>query len=269
MPKADTDHTPATPILPKMHSSPATVDDDAELIRLCEQIVAREAEEEALCDADPHAPDAGPHHVRYLELMRQFATDSDWLYELPGPTTPEGARAVARAALAIVPRTTAGEILTPRRSAERLALSCAEFLAAEGRSMSTIDEPEGWPTGALEPVILDLQTTVAVFGHLINSPDEIGKNTWAKVETDLIVAAGQIRELWKAAWEQRIREDRAHREALDAVRAEKAAPGSAEEREQVEALWVLLRSAVTVAAGQCHEAGYRLPGWRWEGEERS
>jgi hypothetical protein len=128
----------------------------------------------------------------------------------------------------------------------------------------SIDPYEGWPLGALEPVILDLQTTVAVFGHLINSPDEIGKNTWAKVETDLIVAAGQIRDLWKAAWEQRIREDRAHREALDAVRAEKAAPGSAEEREQVEALWVLLRSAVTVAAGQCHEAGFPLPGWRWE-----
>ena len=85
-----------------------------------------------------------------------------------------------------------------------------------------IDPYEGWPIGALEPVILDLQTTVAVFGHLINSPDEIGKNTWAKVETDLIVAAGQIRELWRAAWEQRIREDRAHEAALDAVRAEKA-----------------------------------------------
>src|ERR1700733_7709649 len=56
---------------------------------------------------------------------------------------------------------------------------------------------EGWPLGALEPVILDLQTTVAVFGHLINSPDEVDKNTWAKVETDLIVAAGQIRELGK------------------------------------------------------------------------
>jgi hypothetical protein len=52
------------------------------------------------------------------------------------------------------------------------------------------------------------------------------------------------------------------------VQAEKAAPGSVEDREQVEALWVLLRSAVTVAAGQCSEAGFPLPGWRWEGEER-
>ena len=33
---------------------------------------------------------------------------------------------------------------------------------------------EGWPLGALEPAILDLQTTVAVLGHLINSPDESG-----------------------------------------------------------------------------------------------
>jgi hypothetical protein len=135
MPKAETDHTPATPILPKMHSAHATAGDDAELIRLCERIVVREAEEEALCGADPHAPDAGPHHVRYLELTRQSAADSDRLYELPPPTTPEGARALARAALAIVPRTHGGEILTPRRSAERLAWGCAEFLA--GRAAAT------------------------------------------------------------------------------------------------------------------------------------
>jgi hypothetical protein len=49
-----------------------------------------------------------------------------------------------------------------------------------------------WPLGALEPIVLDLQTTVAVFGHLIYSPDEVDKNTWTKVETDLIDAAVQI-----------------------------------------------------------------------------
>ena len=163
-------------------------------------------------------------------------------------------------------RTNTGEIMLGDHNPARLAFGCVEFLAGMGGSMSATanTNTDEWPIGALEPVILDLQTTVAVFGHLINSPDEIGKNTWAKVETDLIVAAGQIRELWKAAWEQRIREDRAHREALEAVRAEKAAPGSVEDREQVEALWVLLRSAVTVVAGQCHEAGFPLPGWRWE-----
>ena len=128
------------------------------------------------------------------------------------------------------------------------------------------DEPQGWTLGALEPAILDLQTTIAVFGHLINSPDEVDKNTWAKVESDLIVAAGQIRELWRQAWEQRIREDRAHREALDAAKAEKAAPGSEADRKQVEALWELLAAAAAVSMRQCAEAGFRLPGWRQETE---
>ena len=81
------------------------------------------------------------------------------------------------------------------------------------------------------------------------------------------MAAGQIRELWRAAWEQRIREDRAHREALEAVRAEKAAPGSAEDEKRVAALWELLAAAASVAMRQCAEAGFRLPGWqRDEGE---
>ena len=29
-----------------------------------------------------------------------------------------------------------------------------------------------------------------------------------------------------------------------------------------------INTTVTVAAGQCSEAGFPLPGWRWEGEER-
>jgi hypothetical protein len=265
MPKADTEHT-ATPILPKMHSAHATVGDDAELIRLCERIVAREAEEEALCDADPHAPDAGPHHVRYLELMRQFAADSDWLYELPGPTTPEGARALARAALAIVPRTHGGEILTPRRSAERLALSCAEFLAAEGRSMSTIDEPGTWSILDIETFVFDFRAVVDIFHHLINSPSPVEDGAWAKIQGDLIELTTRADNLWKKAWEEHIAESRAHDAAMEAVRAEKAAPGSAEDEKRVAALWELLAAAASVAMRQCAEAGFRLPGWRQETE---
>jgi hypothetical protein len=126
-----------------------------------------------------------------------------------------------------------------------------------------------WPLGSLEPVILDLQTTIAIFGHLIESPREIDKNAWHKIEDDLSAAAGQIRELWQSAFEQRIREDHAHREALESVRAEKAAPGSAEDEKRVAALWELLAAAAAVAMRQCAEAGFRLPGWRQEAEERS
>ena len=128
---------------------------------------------------------------------------------------------------------------------------------------------EGWPLGALEPAIHDLRAGVGILGHLITARDDVQIDEWQKCEGDLITAMMRIEDLWKQVWDQRKAEKRAHEAALDAVRAEKAAPGSAEEREQVEALWVLLRSAVTVAAGQCHEAGFPLPGWRWEAGERS
>jgi hypothetical protein len=113
--------------MPQAEHSNST-SDDAELIAVCERLVAREAEGEAQAHADPHAPDAGPNHTRYLELMQQSRADCYRLFELPGPTTPEGARAVARAALAIVPRTTGGEIMLYDRDPARLAFGCAEFL---------------------------------------------------------------------------------------------------------------------------------------------
>ena len=128
------------------------------------------------------------------------------------------------------------------------------------------DAPEEWQLSALEPVLLNLQTTVAVFGHLLNSPDEVDKNTWAKVEGDLIDAATVIQQLWHQAWDQGLAERRAHREALDAAKAEKAAPGSEADGKQVGALWELLAAAAAVAMRQCAEAGFRLPGWRQETE---
>jgi hypothetical protein len=127
---------------------------------------------------------------------------------------------------------------------------------------------EGWPLGALEPAIHDLRANIGILGHLITARDDVQIDEWQKCEGDLVTAMMRIEDLWKQVWDQRKAEKRAHEAALDALRAEKAAPGSVEQREQVEALWVLLRSAVTVAAGQCHEAGFPLPGWRWDGEER-
>ena len=89
-----------------------------------------------------------------------------------------------------------------------------------------IDPYEGWPLGALEPAISDLRASVGILGHLITARDDVQIDEWQKCEGDLITAMMRIEDLWKQVWDQRKAEKRAHREALEAVRAEKAAPGS-------------------------------------------
>ncbi len=88
------------------------------------------------------------------------------------------------------------------------------------------DPYEGWPIGALEPVIFGLRATVGIFGHLIHSPSDVDKDEWGKVENDLLVLTRRIGELWRQAWDQHRAEARAHEAALAAVEARKAAPGS-------------------------------------------
>jgi hypothetical protein len=127
---------------------------------------------------------------------------------------------------------------------------------------TTIDPYEGWSLGALEPAILDLRTALNILGHLIDAHTDVDQNTWQSVEDDLNDATGVIQQLWQKAWEQRIAEDRAHEAALAAAKAERAAPGSEKDRKQVESLWKLLRSAASVAADECADAGHPLVGWR-------
>jgi hypothetical protein len=121
----------------------------------------------------------------------------------------------------------------------------------------------------LEDLVADMGDTTRILMHLAYSRDVqmISAAEWGKLGRDLHNGLCTIKELAAAAVEENRAEITAHREALDAVRAEKAGTGSAEEREQVEALWTLLRGAVTMAAGQCHKAGYPLPGWRRKSEE--
>jgi hypothetical protein len=101
------------------------------------------------------------------------------------------------------------------------------------------DAPEHWPLGALEPAIFDLRIALSLLGHLINSPDEVDKITWQRVEDDLQDANAVIEQLWQQAWDRGLAERRAHEAALEAVRAEKAAPGSSEDEKRVAALWEL------------------------------
>jgi hypothetical protein len=122
-----------------------------------------------------------------------------------------------------------------------------------------INPYEGWPLGALEVANRDLQTGLNILGHLIDVHADVGQDTWQSVEDDLNDAAGVIKQLWQQVWEQRIAEERAHEAELEAARAERAAPGSAKDRAQVEGLWRLLRSAVVVAATECATAGWPCP----------
>ena len=89
-----------------------------------------------------------------------------------------------------------------------------------------IDPYEGWPIGALEPAIHDLRASIGILGHLITARDDVEIDEWQKCEGDLITAMMRIEDLWKQVWDQRKAEKRAHEAALEAVRAEKAAPGS-------------------------------------------
>jgi len=84
----------------------ATSNDDAELIRLCDRLVAIEAERAAIFetvaeDEQDRALDAATGEYDQIEAR---------LAELGNPTTLAGMRAMARAAVATAPKNTAGEV---------------------------------------------------------------------------------------------------------------------------------------------------------------
>ena len=48
-------------------------------------------------------------------------------------------------------------------------------------------EPMGkWGIGDVEPVLHKLKAEIAIFGHLLNTRDEVSPDTFAKIEDDLI-----------------------------------------------------------------------------------
>jgi hypothetical protein len=138
--------------------------------------------------------------------------------------------------------------------------------ATNDHTPTTVDPYAGWSLGGLEPAILNLRATVGILHHLAHSPSQVELDEWGKVEDDLNAAAAEIKELWRAAWDQRIREDRAHEAALAAAEAKKAAPGSPEDVRSAEFMWAMLRSAAEVVAMHCADAGHPLIGWRRDEE---
>lgn len=101
---------------------------DADLIRLCARIIAIEAEQATLFTIrhtlDDEARTDPAMNALYDERDQVF----DQLRHLLRPTTIDGARAVARASLALAPRANNGDILWVGDS-ERLAWSVADYLA--------------------------------------------------------------------------------------------------------------------------------------------
>jgi hypothetical protein len=73
--------------------------------------------------------------------------------------------------------------------------------------------------------------SIGIFGHMIKSDSEVSSDQWETIEDSLADYAKQIEQLWHAAFKQHGEERTAHEEALEAVEAEKAAPGSAETSE--------------------------------------
>ncbi len=129
MPKADTKTTRTRRRLPKDAAATAAPAEpagaDAELIRLCNRLVANRALEQAAYRANPDNDDereitTGPLNEEWFELR-------DRLFDLDSPRTREGARAVALAALSECPRDKDAILYEGLHT--WLSLGCAEYLA--------------------------------------------------------------------------------------------------------------------------------------------
>jgi hypothetical protein len=116
-------------------SQTAPVSPDAELIEVCNALMALRREQAAICRADPMAPDRGPLHDRYQQTWVERARLEERLYESSDPKTMEGARPLARLTLAHAERDRDGDIMSSNLS-EHASLWVSDLLAGEGRIAS-------------------------------------------------------------------------------------------------------------------------------------
>jgi hypothetical protein len=115
------------------------------------------------------------------------------------------------------------------------------------------DTMEEWEIGDVEPVLHNLKAEIAILGHLINTPDEVASGTWARLEDALTDTHATLLERWHGTWRFQIAERKAAMEALDAAKAERAAPGSLHDLERAHSVWGLLRAAAMVTLDRCAE----------------
>ena len=108
----------------------------------------------------------------------------------------------------------------------------------------------------IEPIILNLESTVGIMTHLVDGEVEsVHPDEWNNLLNDMRRGCSRSSALGHrmGGAEGRGGEARGH---ADRSRAEKAAPGSKEDVKRADALWRLLSSLVGVAGEQCSVAGY-------------
>jgi hypothetical protein len=110
---------------------------------------------------------------------------------------------------------------------------------------------EGWEIGDVEPVLHKLKAEIAIFGHLLNTPDKVDPDTFAQLEDSLIESHAALVDRWHGSWRFEMQERNAAMAALEAAKAERAAPGSKADIQYAEMLWSMLAAvAGGIAEGQ-------------------
>ncbi|HET6236884.1 MAG TPA: hypothetical protein VFE41_18265 [Acetobacteraceae bacterium] len=115
-----------------MPIAPTAPGSDAELIRLCDRLVAIQAEETAMFEVDLYTDDDGSRFKPVMDaLTEERRTVETRLYDVGGPTTKAGLLAAARAAASEAPKDADGAISCVAL-AEWLAFGVVERMAGEG-----------------------------------------------------------------------------------------------------------------------------------------
>lgn len=250
-----------------------TTPDDAELIAACEQLIDWERRYDAiyLTTADDKAADHAADTLRppYSELSHRIQA-------LGAPRTDAGRFAFAQAALAAAQRDSAENVLLDDGGgfgsylAFGLAHSVvdAQVMITPAADAVCLGDRSKLAMSDLEPVVHDLRACVTLMGAMITEmqqnhdiPD-IEDYAWRKLETDMSVLTQRAIDMWSLAFDQnKARLDKLkaeHEAAIEALKAEKAAPGSTEDRKRVDALWDALRGIGGIVNERCAEAGYPI-----------
>jgi hypothetical protein len=82
--------------------------------------------------------------------------------------------------------------------------------------------------------------------HMAASGDDVMPEQWDLIVERADDAAEELYAAWSREREAGKEERRAHKAAMEALRAERAAPGSKGDLERADAAWLLLRSAAVV-----------------------
>jgi hypothetical protein len=113
---------------------------------------------------------------------------------------------------------------------------------------------DAFPLSDIEPALGDLRTLARMMGHLRESPFQVEAEAWQNIESQLIDVHGRLHGLWQCVWDEQKAKDAAAKTALEAAKAERAAPGSVEDVKSAHACWSMLRTAAKVMLDYSNDA---------------